>query len=625
MSGRGAYYKQLYGGGRGRGRGGGGGGGPSSLPDDSSAHNSRGTKRPHPGDNQQGSRSSEDLLRIARSLGGKNYPAYRDLQGAWDYPTFRLYVDHVQSDPYAPPSKLRVRIPHSVARIPQTLWSNKIRTVALRDYLTRRVGRREQQQGGWASEKGGEVKVDRPGQQVLERTSVVLTSEDSEHGAGVELRCCVGLPAQGRTILGDQALRVFSSVIPALAQNLLYASHDAKHISDFIDCIEDQEDLRAQITAAGLVAFVPNGAILPRTSGASDMPMASPNVVAFQSPTHLERTFVLPHRGQITGIGIPKGVTMIAGGGFHGKSTLLDALARGCYNHVPGDGREFLVTSAHCVSIQGEDGRAVTNVNISPFITNLPGGTSTTSFSTQDASGSTSMAAGVIEAIELGADTLLFDEDSCATNFLIRDRRMQHLIAADPITPLVYKVRAMLADHNCSSILVIGGCGDYCDVADLVLEMRDYRCYDITAAAKQIAQEIPSAVPEHEATHFGTVRPRNLQTKSLPSRDTKTTVRKRTAIEVGGETLDLSALAQLVHDSQTRAIAAALKHIHHTPTPRAHLHEVLQDLDASLDSAGLDTLSQEDRIDGFLARPRPLELGMAINRLVRGDIQYTLR
>lgn len=230
------------------------------------------------------------------------------------------------------------------------------------------------------------------------------------------------------------------------------------------------------------------------------MPMASPNVVAFQSPTHLERTFVLPHRGQITGIGIPKGVTMIAGGGFHvrsprahrsstltfpqlqGKSTLLDALARGCYNHVPGgtlsntifrqqcrktyassDGREFLVTSAHCVSIQGEDGRAVTNVNISPFITNLPGGTSTTSFSTQDASGSTSMAAGVIEVrsrpflplahkhayytpqtIELGADTLLFDEDSCATNFLIRDRRMQRLIASDPITPLVYKVRTSL-------------------------------------------------------------------------------------------------------------------------------------------------------------------------------------
>ncbi|KAL1950859.1 hypothetical protein VTO73DRAFT_8 [Trametes versicolor] len=661
-SGRGAYYKQLYGNGRGRGRtsrggAGGGGTGPSSRPDDPAAHGSRGTKRPRPvlADNQQGSesRSSEDLLRIARSLGGKPYPVYRDLQGAWDYPTFRLYVDHVQSDPYAPPSKLRVRVPHSVARIPQILWSNKIRAVALRDYLTRRVcsalddtvsGRREQQHGGWASEKGGEVKVDRPGQQVLERTSVVLTSDDDEHGAGVELRCCIGLPAQGRTILGEQALHVFSSVIPALAQNLLYASHDAKHISDSIDCIEDQEALRAQITAAGLVAFVPNGAVLPRASGASDMPMTSPNFVAFQSPAHLEWTFVLSHRGRVTGMGIPKGVTMIAGGGFHGKSTLLDALARGCYNHVPGDGREFLVASAQCVSIQGEDGRAVTNVDISPFISNLPGGTSTTSFSTQDASGSTSMAAGVIEArsrpltpaqkhayrtpqaIELGADTLLFDEDTCATNFLIRDRRMQRLIAADPITPLVYKactVRAMLADHSCSSILVIGGCGDYCDVADLVLEMRDYRCFDITAAAKQIAREIPSAVSEHEARHFGTVRPRNLQTKSLPSRDTKTTVRKRTAIEIGGEILDLSAIALLAHDSQTRAIAAALKHIHHTSTPHAHLHEVLQDLDASLDSAGLGALSQEDRIDGFLARPRPLELGMAINRLRTVSIEYS--
>ncbi|KAI0363307.1 hypothetical protein BV20DRAFT_152621 [Pilatotrama ljubarskyi] len=622
MSSRGAYYKQLHGGrARGRGRGGGAPATPGNS-DDLFDHQSRGLKRSYPG-----AHTAEDLLRKVRSLGGKSYPAYRDLQGAWDYPTFRLYIDHVQSDPYAPPTKLRLRVPHTVCCIPQSLFSNKTRSVALCDYLTRHVcsvldskfaERRQKQNSGWASEKGGQVTVDRPGQQIFERSSVVLAQgEDGE--AGVELRFCVSLPAQG-----DQAVQVFSSVIPALAETLLYSSHDSKRMVDFVDCVEDQEELRQQITAAGLITFIPNGAILPRASGASDTPMKSPNVVPFRSPPNLEGTFVLPHRGQITGMAIPKGIVMIAGGGFHGKSTLLDALARGCYNHVPGgNGREFLVTSSRCVSIQGEDGRAVTNVDISPFIANLPGGVSTSSFSTQDASGSTSMAAGVIEAIEAGADTLLFDEDTCATNFLIRDRRMQRLISADPITPLVYKVRAMLNDHDCSSILVIGGCGDYCDVADLVLEMRNYQCYDITNAAKAIAQEIPSAVPERESPAFGGVRPRHLQVKSLPSGDKKVSVRKRTSIEIGWETLDLSALVQLAHDSQTRAVAAALKHLNRQGGSRVQLKDVLEDLECLLDTAGLDAIVQEGRIDGFLARPRRLELAMAINRLRTVSIGYS--
>ncbi|KAI0674028.1 hypothetical protein C8Q78DRAFT_1076971 [Trametes maxima] len=628
MSGRGAYYKQLYGNrGRGHGRGGG------SEVHHSAGIDSRGTKRPRT--DNIGPRPSEDLLRKVRSLDGKSYPAYRDLTGHWDYPTFRLHVDYVQSDPYAPPSKFRLRVPHTVANVPRALFSTKIRTIALCDYLARHVcnvldtqcpALREEQSSGWAAEKGGQVTVDRPGQQVLERTVVVLIApEESGLDPGIELRFCVGLPAQGRTILGDRAHHVFSSTIPAFAQSLLYSSYDQKRIADFVDCIEDQEDLRKQIAEEGIIAFVPNGAILPRASGAADTPMSSPNVVRFRSPPNLERTFALPHRGDITGMAIPKGVTMITGGGFHGKSTLLDALARGCYNHVPGDGREFLVTSPRCVSIQGEDGRAVTNVDISPFITNLPGGVSTSSFSTQDASGSTSMGAGVVEALELGADTLLFDEDTCATNFLIRDRRMQKLISADPITPLVYKVRSMLTDHDCSSILVIGGCGDYCDVADLVLEMRNYQCFDITTVAKQIAQEIPSAVPEHQAPHFGAIRPRILQTSSLPSGDKKTTVRKRTAIEleIGDETLDLSALIQLMHDSQTRAIAAACKHAHAAVGPGAPLKDVVGNVGAQIDAQGLDAVVPQDRIDGFFARPRPFELGMAINRLRKVSIGYS--
>ncbi|RPD54458.1 hypothetical protein L226DRAFT_515835 [Lentinus tigrinus ALCF2SS1-7] len=652
MSGRGAYYKQLYGGGGNRGRGRGRGHGASPVqranftardaPAPGDSNNAHPSKRIRTGSTTFKHGLGNDLLRIARALGGKPYPAYRDLQGSWALQDCLLYVDHVQADPYAPPSKLALRVPHSVASFPAALFSNRTRTVAFCDYVTRHVCSIIEQLGGpvrssrntsWSSPKGGQITVDRPGQQVLERSSVVLYPEDLTGGAegGIELRFCVSLPAQGRTILGDVAYELFSKTIPALANHLKCDTYDPRDIESFINSIEDQEDLRRQATASGLIAFVPNGAVLPRGSGASDTPMVSPDVIPFASPPHLERIFILPHCGRVSGMGIPRGITMIAGGGFHGKSTLLAALAHGCYNHIPGDGREFLVTSPNLVSIQGEDGRSITNVDISPFISELPSRTPTTSFSTQDASGSTSMAAGAVEGLELGADMLLFDEDTCATNFLIRDRRMQWLVSADPITPLVYNVRAMFRDHGVSSVLVIGGCGDYCDVADLVLEMRNYKCYDISALAKQVAQEIPSAVPEHEVATFSAVRPRQIDPYSLPNPDTKISVRRRTLVDIAHRdstpselgTLDLSALVQLVHDSQTRAIVAALQHIRSkSETSSAHLAEVLKSLDAVLDDEGLDGIVPRDRIDGFLARPRAVEVGMAINRLRTISFHY---
>ncbi|KAI0714500.1 hypothetical protein C8Q76DRAFT_767842 [Earliella scabrosa] len=635
MSGRGAYYKALYGGGgrgRGRGRGGNTLGSPGTRDSNMNANESNWNDSPDPaGRAERGSssrtsgRSAEDLLRVVRALGGRAYPAYRDIVETGV--SLRLIVDHVQGDAYAPPSKLRIRVGHAVACFPPSLYENRVRRTALCDYIAREVCARLERvpaqaraggQGGWAGEKGGEVSVDRPGQEVLERSSVVITpAEKEDEEGGVELRFCVSLPAQGRTILGDAAHGIFAKTVPMIAEALVYASHDARRVKEFVDCVEDQEELRRQITAAGLVAFVPNGAVLPRASGASDAPMSSGSVVTFESPPDLERSFVLPHRGEIRGMGIPRGITMIAGGGFHGKSTLLAALARGCYNHIPGDGREFLVTSAGIASVQSEDGRAITNVDISPFISALPGGrTSTSSFSTEDASGSTSMAAAVIEALELGADVLLFDEDTCATNFLIRDRRMRRLVAADPITPLVYSVRSLAVVR------------DYCDVADLVLEMRNYKCYNITSAAKRVAEEMPSGVGEHQVAGFGPVRPRQLEPASLPSAETKVTTRTRAAIDIGAGsaaergTLDLSALGQVVHVSQTRAIASALKVLHARPVGSASLRAVLSELEREMDDGGLDVLVARDRLDGFLARPRAIDLGMAINRLRTVSLRY---
>ncbi|KAL1745891.1 hypothetical protein HDZ31DRAFT_81663 [Schizophyllum fasciatum] len=596
---RGSYYKNKYGR---RGRSSGQGGQAFS------------------GDEPAAKRHKPEGGGKLQKLDGRPYPAYRDVFHAstgWAIPSGgSLVADSIQSDPYASPSRMRLIVPHSTSAFPHHLRSNPTRATALAHYLSttlynavRAPQASESTSNGWHAPRGGVLTVDKPGQQVLPRTSVKITD------AHIEARFTVALPARGRTIMGDAAAILFRDDVPTLALQLLQTNHGLDALTHFVDCIEDQESLRSQLRAAGLAAFVANGSILPRASGASDLPLRTGRVTAFASPPSLAHTLKLPHRGAVTGMGIPQGVTMIAGGGFHGKSTLLAALAKGCYNHVPGDGREFVATSPTCTSVQGEDGRAITGVDISAFIDNLPGGVSTRSFSTQDASGSTSMAAGVIEAVELGADTLLFDEDTCATNFLIRDARMQRLISADPITPLVFRVRALARTAGVSSILVIGGCGDYCDVADTVLEMREYACYDITARAKEVASELPSVVGQAEVLTFPTVIPRPLPRAFLPPAGSKVHARGRATVQLHGElSLDLSKLVQLTHDSQTRAIAGALRSL--ASHPGLTLSDALRALYDRIAQDGLDALG-DGRPDGFLVLPRLLEVGMAVNRLRR--------
>lgn len=676
MSGRGQYFKNLYGGGRSN-RGYHSGSahatrrGRSHVEERRDVYiDSRDTNRSTDHSTGQKRRREEsrgtirDLARLLERLNAKSYPAYRDIEGFWSLHNSTLHVDYIQNDPFAPPSKFRLHIPHANARFPPTLYNTAVRETALCDFLARSLYSAVSKlsprlpaaslASSWSSAKGGIIAVDKPGQQVLQRSSVVLDEE------GIEARFTISLPAQGRTILGREAADIFGEQVPRLEQSLMFSSCDPTELEKFIDCIDDQENLRLQLQGSGLVAFIRNGAILPRASGVSDLPLRG--AVPFQSPPSLLCSFNLPHRGVIEGMGIPEGVTMIAGGGFHGKSTLLDALAKGCYNHIPEDGREFVIASENIVSLQSEDGRSIQNVNISPFIGKLPGNVNTDCFKTEDASGSTSMAASVIEAMELGADTLLFDEDTCATNFLIRDTRMQKLIKSDPINPLVFNVRAMHCDRGCSSILVIGGCGDYCDVADVVLEMRDYSCYDITPDARKVAEEVPSMVTQHETPTFPAVQLRHIHLPSLPTPQTKTAARKLNTIDItlptkgSQETLDLRALGQIVSESQTRAIASALKSISGIvrsqdilrtlkrevqgdsddgmdggqPSENAagrekqwtSLNKALRLLKEALDDRGLDRIMEDGKLDPFLARPRAIEVGMAINRLRSARISY---
>jgi predicted ABC-class ATPase len=573
---------------------------------------------------------ADALRRTLSRIDGRGYKAYRDIRGSWELGAACLYVDHVQGDPYAAPSRVRVRMPMQHAALPRELFENRVRRGALADYLARRVrdaiGRLTGARRG--SGKSGLVSVDAGGQQVLERTAVVI--ED----AWVEARLQVGLPAAGRRVLGRQAEELLCRDVPRIAERGLCAGELAlDDTARFVDCVENQEQIRAQLDALGLVAFVGDGAVLPRESGASDRPLRGDAVVPFHAPQPLRVEIPLAHptggpdgaRNSLTGMGIPKGVTLIVGGGYHGKSTLLRALERGVYPHVPGDGREWVVSAPGLVKIRAEDGRRVERVNISGFIGELPGGRRTDAFSSDDASGSTSQAANIVEAVEVGARGLLLDEDTSATNFMVRDARMQALVHKrdEPITPFLERVRELYASAGVSTVLVMGGCGDYFDVADTVILMRDYRPYDATRDAREVAERCASARRTEAPAPLPDVTPRVPLARSFDAsrgrREVKIDAKALDLILYGREPIDLRHVEQLVDASQTRAIGNAI----HLAAERfmdgsAALSEVLDAVEALLDEKGLDVLDpfhRPERHPGNLARPRRFEIAAAINRL----------
>ena len=560
--------------------------------------------------------TAQALRQTLRRLDGRGYKAYKELQGKrFEFSTFTLAFDHIQGDPFAPPSRLRVFVPQEVAGFPQTLYGSKSREVALRDFLTRqfdRVLRRFSERRGTG--KSGLLAIDRPGQQILERTSAFVSDEI------IEVRFVAGLPARGRKILGHEAAEMLCEDLPKIVeQALFYKNLDADALRRHIETAEDADWLRRELVKHKLIAFVADGAILPRRSGVDDRPMTQ-GAVPFHAPDSLRVEFSLPNGGKITGMGLPEGVTLIVGGGYHGKSTLLRALELGVYNHIPGDGRERVVTDPGAVKIRAEDGRRVVGVDISPFISNLPQGRSTTFFTTDDASGSTSQAANIIEALEAGARVLLLDEDTSATNFMIRDHRMQELIAKDhePITPFLDKVRQLYRDLGVSTVLVMGGSGDYFDVADTVIAMIDFVPHDVTHKAKAIAQKHRAERRPEGGERFGRITPRVPLPESIdPSRGRKAVKLKVHDVEeiaFGTEEIDLSAVEQIVHPSQVRAIALALVYAKRRYIDgRRTLPQILDAVMQDIEQQGLDVLSPTPR--GDLAEFRRYELAAALNRL----------
>ena len=551
----------------------------------------------------------DELISSLHRLDGRNYGSYKSLIGDWDFGAFSLAIDRVQADPYAPPSSLRATAQPEKVGLPVELIATTDQRVAVADFLNRAFDRNI---GRFA--RPSTIQIARPGQEILRRSACIVTEES------IELRFQVHMPARGRTIMGHTAAEIFDRDLPDTVMETLDFAHDdaapyLQQLREHVAVYEDYCALQRILTERGWLAFVADGAVLPRRSGISQLPLSE--AVPFTAPEDLRHTVTLPHAGTVTGMAIESGITVIVGGGYHGKSTLLGALQRGVYAHIPSDGRELVATTPSAMKIRAADGRAVTGVDVSPFINHLPGGTNTTNFSTENASGSTSQAAAIIEAAELGANLLLIDEDTSATNLLIRDARMRELVHAEkePITPLVDRIGALARSRGISTIIVMGGSGDYLDIADRVLMLDTYRCLDVTAEARAVVANNPRE--RSDETDFPTTAPRVPLGSARRTDRPKTKAMGMDKIQLDKQQVDISDVEQIVEPGQTEAIAWGLRGIlEKLSDGEASVATLTAQVAELIVTEGLDALTKfgARQWPAHVAEPRAIDLGAALNR-----------
>ncbi len=559
--------------------------------------------------------TATELRNKLRSIDHKGYPAYKDLKGQYHFGDYVLSIDHVQGDPFASPSRLSVRVEKAKAGFPAEYYDTKARRITLQDHLTRLFGR--QVAGGSFQAKGsgksGLMSVSRCGQQVLERTAMRVKDGD------LLLRFEAGFPANGRTINARELEKMLFDILPdCVRKSLYYGKIDREKLRQAICLCEDQQYIRQCLVERKLCAFIADGSILPRESGVSERPMK--NGVAFRSPESLRITLNLPNRGAVSGMGIPQGITLFVGGGYHGKSTILQALQNGVYDHIAGDGRELVITDASAFKLRAEDGRSVAGVDISPFIKNLPNKKDTVHFSTEDASGSTSQAANLMEALESGSGLILIDEDTSATNFMVRDDLMAQVITPgeEPITPFISRVRGMYEDLGVSSVIVAGSSGAFFHKADTIIQMKEYVPIDITQKAKAAAAAYENGQADKGAQEFP-----GFNRKRCPGPDMALRREDRIKMKAMGtseiaickENVELRYLEQLKDQEQSMALAYLLKYAElKMMDGRKDLRQIGDLLEEQLDRSGLESLFERGDVSSQLARPRKQEIMACINR-----------
>lgn len=559
-------------------------------------------------------KASTDLRDLLNRIDHRGYPAYKDTKGSWQFDGYVLSIDHVQGDPFAAPSKVSVHVPGKLAAFPAELYDEKHKRIALQDYLIRQFSRQVQAFTFKAkgSGKSGLISVSHCGQEILERTACEI-----DKNGMVIVRMEIGFPANGRTINSRELCKILFDFLPGcVKKSLYYRSLDTKAVQRNKELSEDQQFIRQELSRLNLAAFVANDSILPRESGVSERPMKE--AVPFLSPKSLEVTLNLPYRGNISGMGIPQGITLVVGGGYHGKSTLLKALELGVYNHLAGDGREYVITDNTAMKIRAEDGRSIKQVDISMFINNLPNKKDTLHFCTEDASGSTSQAANVVEAMEMGANLLLIDEDTSATNFMIRDELMQRVVnrESEPITPFIDRVGELSKKRGISTILVAGSSGSYFHKADCIIQMDHYLPRDITEFAKNEATAFPlpeePVSPASEPSYQRIVKPDGAFRKNDRI---KIKTQGKDSIIINRDTIDLRYVEQLTDTEQLGTLGQLMKYAQlHLFDGKRTLGDVAEELGKILDTKGLPAVCGGSYVPGGYALPRKQEIYACLNR-----------
>lgn len=560
-------------------------------------------------------KTAAELKSLLTRIDRRGYPAYKDIRGMYSFPEYVLSIDHVQGDPFAAPSKLSVYVDGRNGGFPRKLYDTRYRRIALQDQLTRGFGRQAERVAFKAkgSGKSGLISVSRCGQEILERTACSI---DPENGR-IVMRFEVGLPANGRTINAREAEKIFFDFLPeCVEQALLYRNADGEKLQAVADLADDQHHIRTVLPEMGLCAFVADGSVLPRESGVSSRPMKGG--VKFKSPEEMKVSIQLPHRGEITGMGMRKGITLIVGGGYHGKSTLLKALELGVYDHIAGDGREYVITDDTAVKIRAEDGRSIKDTDISMFINDLPNGKDTVSFATEDASGSTSQAANVIESMEAGTSLFLIDEDTSATNFMIRDELMQRVIHRDmePITPFIDRIRELYDRYGISTVIVAGSSGAYFHVADSIIQMDRYIPKDITGYAKREAEGFPAirGVDEPAGEPDFSRCPKASGAFKGGSRIKMKTM-GREAVSIDRETIDLRYVEQIVDSEQVTALGHCVKYAQKNIFDgKTTLIQVVDQLEAVMEKQGMAAVCESRSSVANMARPRRQEIFACFDR-----------
>jgi len=553
------------------------------------------------------------------------------LLGCYRFPRFTLSFIKIQGSPGANPASIAsVKIARQASKIPGEFLQTAECKLALADFLLRRfrqsIDRFALQNRG--KDGSGSFNTIALSQKMLNRDSVLFD------GDAIELRFIISLPAQGQgggVFDAGQAWIMLNQELTAIVDATFFYRHYDQQTRTLLDRFVDVQRTRAEIIQFmrqhGLVAFIADDAKLPRHSGVDDRPATDESVKTFQSPASLRITIPLPDGRSITGMGLKQGITCITGGGYHGKSTLMQAILAGVYAHIPGDGREYTVTRNDAFFIRAEDGRSIRDVDISPFIGDLPNGLKTDRFSSDNASGSTSQAANIVEAIESGSRLLLFDEDTCATNFLVRDELIKQILDAtqEPIKPLYSTVRSLWQKQRVSMIFVVGGLGYFLQKADTCLLMDNYRCRDITAKVRAklgpIADEdTPIADVSKSrrlaADNFDPAYTNQRLNKTLPKR-IKNLRNAPRQLEYGMDLVNLDAVAQIAEAPQVLTIGYCLlalrKQLKQAGDKPETIRFWIDWLESQISQYGLDVLKPD--YPGMLSMPRKYELAAAINRI----------